>query len=113
MSNIPFATMVKQIRDLLKIEPEGFARLIGMPGATVCRWESGESAPDVLAQTFITNMLRIVDEVRQYAHAEEVVRWLTTPDPDFNGHPPMDLLSSRYATIHLSNAIAQTAQGLH
>lgn len=113
MGNIPFATMVKQIRDLLDVDPEVFAQLIGVAGKTVRQWESGKSLPAAPLQTFLANMLRIVDDVRQYAPPEEVVRWLTTPDPDFDDQPPMDLLASRYATKRLANVIVQTVQGLH
>ena len=94
----PYGTQIRDLRVRLELSQEGFARLSGVSLRTVARWEHGNVNPDPLSQARFERLRLLVEQLSPILPPGPLVRWLTTPLPDFKYRTPLDLIGSGFST---------------
>lgn len=92
---------VSALRKKLRLSQEGFGRLLDVTGRTVARWEAGEVDPETALVRKVRGLESVVLELGKAADPDAIVRWLSRPAKEFDGHAPADLLASEWATKQL------------
>ena len=88
---------VKKLRTRAKLSQESLANLLGTSWVSVSRWERRVAKPGLETQARIDRLGQLVDRIGGALPAEELRRFLQTPQPLLRGHRPADLLQSGYA----------------
>lgn len=88
---------VKKLRARAKLSQEGLANLLGASWASVSRWERSIAKPGPETQARLERLRTLLDHIGDALAAEELPRFLRTPQPLLRGYRPVDLLHSGYA----------------
>ena len=66
-------------------------RLTGFSPRSVAKWAQGES-PSHKQEKALVEMDRLLDSLARVLEAEQVGRWMTTPNPAFDGSTPLQVV---------------------
>jgi transcriptional regulator with XRE-family HTH domain len=101
-----------QLRSLLRLSQEDFARLLGVRVRTVARWEVGAAEPNPATRERLQYLLRLARKLEKQIDRGHIAQWLTTPNPEFLDQPPLDLVQSRYGRRVLEDEIERSEWGI-
>ena len=68
------------------------ARMLGVPGATLPKWEKGVALPDAACLEKVRRVRRILEGLARVMKKNFIVTWLTSPNEACAGRAPVDLL---------------------
>jgi transcriptional regulator with XRE-family HTH domain len=88
---------VKELRRQARLSQEDLARVLGTSWVTVSRWENKASKPDAERLARLKRLKELIRRTGKAIPEEEVVPFLTTPNPLLRGYRPADLLESDYS----------------
>lgn len=88
---------VKRLRARAKLSQEDLANLLGTSWASVSRWERSVATPGPETRARLERLRTLLDRVGDALAAEELPRFLQTPQPLLRGYRPVDLLQSGYS----------------
>src|SRR5688500_18639805 len=94
---------VMALRKKLQLSQEAFGRLADVTGRRVGRGESDEVVPEPALVRKLRGLEQVVRKLEKDGDPEAIVHWLGKPAKEFDGHPPIDLLASTWATKQLLN----------
>ncbi len=85
----------KDLREKFGLTQAEFARLLGYSVRTVAHWESGE-APGTAALRKYWELERLYQGLASIMKlpAKGLGRWLRSPNPAFDGHPPLTVIEA-------------------
>lgn len=90
------STAVSRILDHLKedggLQGKDIANIVDVSPATVSRWLSGKSTPDLKTQTMIAELRYVVDRLADFYNPEETRLWLHAGHPMLKGERAIDLI---------------------
>lgn len=90
------STAVSRIIDHLRTDGgllgKDLANIVAVSPATVSRWSSGKSTPDLHTQTVIAELRYVVDRLSDFYTPEETRLWLHAKHPMLNGERAIDLI---------------------
>jgi transcriptional regulator with XRE-family HTH domain len=90
------STAVKKILDALRdtggLQGKDLANIVAVSPATVSRWSSGKSTPDLKTQTVIAELRYVVDRLAEFYTPDETRLWLHTSHPMLGGERAIDLI---------------------
>ena len=98
---------VTGLRKKLQLSREAFGRLADVTGRTVARWEAGEVEPEPSLVRKLRGLEKVVHKLEKAGDPEAIVRWLGKPAEEFDGHAPIDLLGSAWATKQLLDRLEE------
>ena len=81
------------LRKKLNCSQEKLARIIGIAGRTVSRWETNKSIPSALANIRIRELQRILDKMNGVIKEDKKGEWLNTPNEELNNDTPLEVIS--------------------
>ena len=88
---------VSKILDHLKddggLQGKDIANIVAVSPATVSRWSSGKSTPDLKTQTIIAELRYVVDRLGEFYTPEETRLWLHARHPMLGGARAIDLIN--------------------
>jgi len=92
------ATALARILDDLRttggLQGKDIANIVATSPATVSRWSSGKSTPDLKTQTKIAELRYVVDRLSDFYSPDETRLWLHTPHPMLEGERAIDLINT-------------------
>ena len=88
---------VRKLRARAKLSQEGLANLLDTSWVSVSRWERSVTKPSPGAQARLERLAKLVARIGDALPADELPRFLQTPQPLLRGYRPLDLLQSGYA----------------
>lgn len=92
------ATAVTRILEHLRLDGglqgKDIANIVEVSPATVSRWLSGKSNPDLRTQTVMAELRYVVDRLSDFYTADETRLWLHTKHPMLNGDCAIDLINT-------------------
>jgi len=76
MSILPVWTPdeIRALRERLRLDPSGFAKLLGVDARTVARWEAGLAAPTGAAEAVMTGLREKLD--KDPGEAEQIIKFI-------------------------------------
>jgi transcriptional regulator with XRE-family HTH domain len=90
------STAVKKILEVLRdtggLQGKDLANIVAVSPATVSRWSSGKSTPDLKTQTVIAELRYVVDRLAEFYTPDETRLWLHTSHPMLGGERAIDLI---------------------
>ena len=98
---------VTGLRKKLQLSQEAFGRLADVTGRTVARWEAGEVEPEPSLVRKLRGLEKVVHKLEKAGDPEAIVLWLGKPAEEFDGHAPIDLLGSAWATKQLLDRLEE------
>ena len=101
-----------ELRKLLRLSQEDFARLLDVRIRTVARWEVGEVEPNRATREKLEYLLRLARSLEEAIGRGHIAQWLTTPNPEFLDQPPLDLVQSRYGRGVIEQEIERSKWGI-
>jgi DNA-binding transcriptional regulator YiaG len=102
---------VLALRRKLDLSQEAFGWLADVTGRTVARWEAGEVEPEPWLARKLRGLEKVVHTLEKAGDPEAIVRWLGKPAKEFDGHAPIDLLGSAWATKQLLDRLDEWDEG--
>jgi transcriptional regulator with XRE-family HTH domain len=91
------ATAVSRVIDHLRtdggLQGKDLANIVSVSPATVSRWASGKSTPDLRTQTVIAELRYVVDRLSDFYAPGETRLWLHAKHPMLNGERAIDLIN--------------------
>ncbi|RBP05072.1 uncharacterized protein DUF2384 [Roseiarcus fermentans] len=88
---------LSKILDHLKfdggLQGKDIANIVSVSPATVSRWSSGKSTPDLKTQTVIAELRYVVDRLSDFYTPEETRLWLHARHPMLGGARAIDLIN--------------------
>jgi len=100
------------LRKLLRLTQEDFARLLGVRVRTVVRWEVGAVEPNPATREKLEYLLQLARTLEMVIDRGHIAQWLTTPNPEFLDQPPLDLIQSRYGRRVLEQELERAEWGI-
>jgi len=92
------ATAVSRILDHLRddggLQGKDIANIVAVSPATVSRWSSGKSTPDLRTQTVIAELRYVVDRLNDFYSPDETRIWLHTAHQMLKGERAIDLINT-------------------
>ena len=87
----PAVPFVSVLRNKMKLPRKTFSRLTGFSERAIADWESGKtiSEPGIRRMREIERFQQRLAEV---VKAEDIPRWLDTPNPAFDGLKPLEVI---------------------
>jgi Protein of unknown function (DUF2384)./Helix-turn-helix. len=67
-----------------------WAKMIGISGKTVSRWETNKSSPSSLASNKIKEFKKVIDKMKGVIKRGKENEWLNTPNDELNNDTPME-----------------------
>ncbi|MBM3565568.1 MAG: DUF2384 domain-containing protein [Alphaproteobacteria bacterium] len=90
------STAVSKILDVLRneggLQGKDIANIVEVSPATVSRWSSGATTPDLKTQTLIAELRYVVDRLSEFYTSDETRLWLHTRHPMLQGERAIDLI---------------------
>ena len=74
------------------LQGKDIANIVAVSPATVSRWFSGKSTPDLKTQTIIAGLRYVVDRLADFYTPEETRLWLHAQHPMLKGERAIDLI---------------------
>jgi len=102
---------IKELREKIQLSQERLARLVGTSWITISRWERKRGTPSGEAEVRLGRLAELVARVGNALPAERIYDFLETPQPEFRGHRPAELLSSAYAFQDLLSFVDSAKSG--
>ena len=81
------------LRKKLNCSQEKLARIIGIAGITVSRWETNKSVPSALANRKIRELQKILYKMDGVIKKGKEAEWLNTPNEELNNDTPLEVIS--------------------
>lgn len=103
---------VKALREGLGLTQEELARLIGVSGRTVSRWETGDSEPTALALKGIRRWQRVLARLQEIFKPEAVPRWLHLPNESLGGKTPFEVACTLNGEEEILNLAGRIEWGI-
>ncbi len=92
------STAVSKIIDYLRegggLQGRDIANIMAVSPATVSRWTSGKSSPDLHTQTVIADLRYVVDRLNEFYTPDETRLWLHARHQMLNGERAIDLINT-------------------
>ena len=92
------ATAVSRILDHLRddggLQGKDIANIVAVSPATVSRWSSGKSTPDLRTQTVIAELRYVVDRLNDFYSPDETRIWLHTAHQMLKCERAIDLINT-------------------
>ena len=82
---------LKELRDALGLSRPVFARLMGCSERALANWEAGNPIQDIY-KSRLNELKKLYDELAEVVDPESIGGWLTTPNEEFDGLKPMELI---------------------
>jgi len=102
---------IKLLREKTQLSQEKLARLLGTSWVTISRWERKLVTPNGEPQGRLGRLLELVARIGNALPANKIYDFLETPQAEFRGHRPVELLSSDYAFQDLLSFIESAKSG--
>jgi len=74
------------------LQGKDIANIVEVSPATVSRWSSGATTPDLKTQTLIAELRYVVDRLSEFYTSDETRLWLHTRHPMLQGERAIDLI---------------------
>jgi len=101
-----------ELRKLLQLTQEDYARLLDVRVRTVVRWEVGATQPSPATREKLEYLLRLSKSLEKLIERKHIAQWLTTPNPEFLNQPPVDLVRSQYGRRVLEQEVERSEWGI-
>ena len=101
-----------ELRRLLQLTQEDYARLLDVRVRTVVRWEVGATEPNPATKERLEYLLRLSKSLGKLIEKKRIAQWLTTPNPEFLNQPPLDLVQSQYGRRVLEQEVERSEWGI-
>ena len=101
-----------ELRKLLQLTQEDYARLLDVRVRTVVRWEVGATKPSPATKEKLEYLLRLSKTLGKLIEKKRIAQWLTTPNPEFLNQPPLDLVRSQYGRRVLEQEVERSEWGI-
>ncbi len=101
-----------ELRRLLQLTQEDYARLLDVRVRTVVRWEVGTTEPNPATREKLEYLLRLSKSLGKLIERKHIAQWLTTPSPEFLNQPPLDLVQSQYGRRVLEQEVERSEWGI-
>lgn len=92
------STAVSRVLERLKdgggLQGKDIANIVAVSPATVSRWSSGKSTPDLRTQTVIAELRYVVDRLSDIYSPDETRLWLHAIHPMLNYERAIDLINN-------------------
>ena len=92
------STAVKKILEHLRshggLQGKDIANIVAVSPATVSRWTSGRTNPDLRTQTVIAELRYVVDRLGDFYTSDETRLWLHASHPMLGGQRAVDLINA-------------------
>ena len=69
-----------------------WARMIGISGKTVSRWETNKSSPSSLASNKIKEFEKVINKMKGVIKKGKESEWLNTPNDELNNDTPLETI---------------------
>ena len=102
---------VNELRSLLKLTRNTFARLVGRTERTVTDWETGKKVPQNISLQKITELKRLTCELQKLMPKDSVGTWLSAPNTAFGDLKPLEVIE-RGETDRLWRMIYELESGV-
>lgn len=86
-----YADLLKSYRALFHVTQAQLVRLTGFSPRSVAKWSQGET-PSPKQEKALVEMDRLFDGLARVIEPAQVGRWLTTPNPAFDGSTPLQVV---------------------
>ena len=101
-----------ELRKLLQLTQEDYARLLDVRVRTVVRWEVGATEPSPAIKERLEDLFRLSKSLEKLIDRKRIAQWLTTPNPEFLNQPPLDLVQSQYGRRVLEQEVERSEWGI-
>ncbi len=92
------STAISRILDFLKddggLQGKDIANIVAVSPATVSRWSSGKTTPDLRTQTVIAELRYVVDRLADVYTPDETRLWLHSKHPMLKSARAIDLINA-------------------
>jgi transcriptional regulator with XRE-family HTH domain len=86
-----YADLLKTYRSEFRVTQAQLVRLTGFSPRSVAKWSQGE-APSPKQEKALVEMDRLFDGLSRVIEPAQVGRWLTQPNPAFDGSTPLQVV---------------------
>ncbi|HUN38761.1 MAG TPA: hypothetical protein VMU81_00580 [Acetobacteraceae bacterium] len=86
--------ILDRLRDDGGLQGKDIANIVAVSPATVSRWSSGKSTPDLRTQTVIAELRYVVDRLSDFYTPDETRIWLHAAHPMLDGERAIDLINA-------------------
>jgi len=86
-----YAGLLKNYRTKFHVTQALLVRLTGFSARSVAKWSQGET-PSAKQEKALVEMDRLFDGLARVIEPAQVGRWLTQPNPAFDGSTPLQLV---------------------
>lgn len=86
-----YADLLKTYRVLFRVTQAQLVRLTGFSSRSVAKWSQGET-PSPKQEKALIEMDRLFDGLARVIEPAQVGRWLTNPNPAFDGSTPLQVV---------------------
>lgn len=86
-----YSDLLKQYRNRFKLPQPMVVRLTGFSPRSVAKWSQGE-APSPKQEKALVQMDRLLDALARIIQPPQIGRWLSTPNPAFDGSTPLQVV---------------------
>jgi transcriptional regulator with XRE-family HTH domain len=83
---------IRLLREAMHLPRKTFSRLIGFSERAVAEWESGNQAPNELAQRRLQELDRLQAALKSVVTQETIPVWMNTPNQAFGGLKPLEVI---------------------
>jgi DNA-binding transcriptional regulator YiaG len=105
------AVEIKELREKIQLSQERLARLVGTSWVTISRWERKRGTPSGEPEMRLGRLVELVSRIGNALPAGKIYDFLETPQAEFRGHRPVELLSSDYAFQDLLSFVDSAKSG--
>jgi transcriptional regulator with XRE-family HTH domain len=92
------STAVSRVLERLRheggLQGRDIANIVAVSPATVSRWSSGKSTPDLHTQTVIAELRYVVDRLAEFYTPDETRLWLHAMHPMLDNRRAIDLINA-------------------
>ena len=86
--------VLERLRDDGGLQGKDIANIVAVSPATVSRWSSGKSTPDLHTQTVIAELRYVVDRLAEFYTPDETRLWLHAVHPMLDNQRAIDLINA-------------------
>jgi transcriptional regulator with XRE-family HTH domain len=86
--------VLERLRDEGGLQGKDIANIVAVSPATVSRWSSGKSTPDLHTQTVIAELRYVVDRLAEFYTPDETRLWLHAVHPMLDNQRAIDLINA-------------------
>ena len=102
---------IKEVREKFHLTQEQLVKILRTSWLTISRWERGTGEPSEDAEAKLYRMNDLLRHIDTLMAADDLPKFLMTPNPAMDGFPPMDLLQSGYAFRKLVELVEKAKSG--